>query len=330
MRVAIDAMGSDHFPAPDVEGAVLAARQYQDEIILVGDEALLKQELGKHKTSGLKIDILHAPEYVTMQDTPSRVGKEKPRASMMIAAQLAADKHADAFITAGNTGAALAITTLYTLKRIRGVKRPTLLGLFPLPTGIVVVTDMGANADCRAEWLLQFAVMGAVYAEKIIGVKNPRVGLLSNGEEEGKGNHLIHEASELLKASRLNFGGNVEPKEVMQGGYEVVVCDGFVGNIYIKTMEALAQGLVDFIRQEIRQDWVSTLGAALARPAFRRVRQKTDPFEIGGAPLLGVNGVVIIGHGRTNATGIKNCIRQAHLADKENITDVIATRLELG
>lgn len=328
MQIAVDAMGSDNFPSPDVEGAVQAARAYGDTILLVGDEPRIKQELARHNTRGLSIEVIHAPEAVTMDDIPSQVGRSKPRSSMHIASQLVKDRQADAFVTAGNTGAALAITTLYTLKRIPGVKRPTLTVLLPLRGRLVVLTDVGANADCRPEWLVQFAQMGSIYAENALGLAQPRIGLLSIGEEESKGNEMLQETALLLKATDLNFVGNVEPKEVMKGKVDVMVCDGFVGNVFVKTMEALAAEMLGMLRTELSADMRSKLGALLALPAFRRVRKQVDPFEIGGAPLLGVDGVVIIGHGRSNALAVKNMVRQAREAVAGNIVEVIRARIQ--
>jgi phosphate acyltransferase len=307
MRIALDAMGSDTCPVPDVAGAVIAAREYGDTIILVGDETRVRAELGKHDTAGLSIEVVHAPDAVTMEDKPSTVGKLKPESSMHVGMNLVRDGGADAFVTAGNTGAALSIATLFTLRRIRGVKRPAL----------------SANADCKPDWMLQFAIMARAYARFAFSIDNPRVALLSNGEEEGKGTDLIRESARLLEAADLNFIGNVEPKDLFKGGVDVVVADGFVGNILIKTMEASTSTLIQVIRGELTADLPSKLGALLARPAFRRVRKAIDPFETGGAPLLGVDGVVIIGHGRSNANAIKNAIRQARTAVQGNLIAAI-------
>jgi len=323
MRIALDAMGSDNYPVPDVAGAVLAAREFGDTIYLVGDEAQITRELSKHDTANLNLIVQHASQVVTMEDKPSTVGKNKPDSSMHVGMKLVRDGLADAFVTAGNTGAALSIATLYTLKRIPGVKRPALSAIVRLMNHDIIILDVGANADSKPEWVAQFALMGKIYAKQALGLKAPRVALLSNGEEEGKGNQIIHDTAALLKTSDLNFIGNVEPKDMLKGEVDVVVADGFVGNILIKSLESATSMLVSVLRDELMKDVFSKVGGLLSRPAFRRVRKQIDPFEIGGAPLLGVNGVVIIGHGRSNANAIKNAIRQARLAVQGNLIEAI-------
>jgi glycerol-3-phosphate acyltransferase PlsX len=316
-------MGSDHCPVPDVDGAVQAARENGDTVILVGDKVAIERELAKYDTHGLNLEIVEASQSVDMHDKPSQVAKLKSDSSMLVGMRLVKEGQADAFVTAGNTGAALAIATLSVLRRIKGVKRPTLTALIPLRGKLFILIDLGANADARPEWLVQFGVMGSLYAERVIGLKSPRVALLSNGEEEGKGNTLVRETTPLMESSGLNFIGNVEPKEMLAGAADVIVADGFVGNIVLKTMEALGDTLFGVIRDELTANPITMLGAAIVRPALRRVYKQVDPFEVGGAPLLGVNGVVIIGHGRTNARGIKNAIFQAHKAVDGKIIDAI-------
>lgn len=328
MRIVLDAMGSDLHPGPDVEGAVLAAREFGDTIVLVGDEPTIKAELQKHQTVGLSLEIVHAAQKVTMEDKPGVVGRAKPESSMHIGMQLVRDGQGDAFVTAGNTGAAMSIATLHTLKRIRGIHRPALTAIVKIRGHALTLLDVGANADCKPEWLAQFGWMGSVYAERALSLKEPRVGLLSNGEEAGKGTMLIQESAELLRQSGVNFIGNVEPKELLKGAVDVAVMDGFSGNVLIKTMEAVGSMLFDLIRNELMADMRSKLGGLLAKPAFRRAYRQMDPFEIGGVPLLGVDGVVIIGHGRSNATAVKNAIRQARLAVAGRIVDVIRDGLQ--
>ncbi|MFQ3568081.1 MAG: phosphate acyltransferase PlsX [Aggregatilineales bacterium] len=323
MRIALDAMGSDACPAPDVAGAVLAAREFGDTIYLVGVKDQIETELSKHDVKGLELVIIPAAEVITMHDKPSAVGKAKPNSSMHVGMGLVRDGQAEAFVTMGNTGAALSIATLHTLRRIPGIKRPALSAMIRLGDSKVVVLDVGANADSRPEWLLQFAMMGAIYARNALQVARPRVALLSNGEEEGKGNQLIHDTTVLLRQSSLHFIGNIEPKDLLKGGVDVVVADGFVGNILLKSLEAATSTLVGVIREELMRSPLTKLGAALARPAFKRVQKQIDPFEIGGAPLLGLNGVVIIGHGRSNATAIKNAIGQARKAVDGGLIDAI-------
>lgn len=328
MRIALDAMGTDSFPEPDVAGGVLAAREFGDTILLVGDPARIQPELAKHDTNGLKLEIVPASEVVTMHDKPSVVGKAKPDSSIHVGMNLVKEGKAEAFVTAGNTGAALSIATLYTLNRIRGVKRPALSAILRVRGRAFIMLDVGANADSKPEWLAQFAMMGKIYAGNALGLSDPRVGILSNGEEEGKGNELVHEATKLIHELPLNFVGNIEPKDMLRGGADVVVSDGFVGNIMIKSLEGATSEMGKMIREEIMRDTVSKLGGLLARGAFRRVYKQVDPFEVGGAPLLGVNGVVIIGHGRSNDQAIKNAIGQARKAVSGQVIEAIATGLK--
>ncbi|MCB9451788.1 MAG: phosphate acyltransferase PlsX [Anaerolineaceae bacterium] len=324
MRIAVDAMGSDNYPSPDVEGAVQAARMYSDEILLVGDRETVETELKKHDILGLKITIVHASEIVEMTDKPSVVGKTKPDSSMHIGMNLVKDGEAQAFVTAGNTGAALTIAMLYTLHRIPAVKRPALSSIIRVHGNYVTMVDIGANTDSKPEWMVQFALMGDIYARKALKLERPRVALLSNGEEKGKGNQAIQETYEILQAyTHLNFVGNIEPKDILNGKGDVVVSDGFIGNITVKSFEAFGSALSGLIRSELKRDPISAMGGLLARRAFARVSRQIDPFEIGGAPLLGVNGVVIIGHGRSNAQAIRNAINQARLAVSGDIVQSI-------
>jgi glycerol-3-phosphate acyltransferase PlsX len=323
MRIILDAMGSDHNPAPDVEGAVLAAREFGDTIVLVGDQDRVKAELSRHNTTGLKLEVVHAPQAVTMEDKPGIVGRAKSESSMHVGMRLVKDGQGDAFVTVGNTGAALAIATLHTLRRVQGVYRPALSAVLPLRGKPITLVDVGANTDCKPEWLVQFAVMGSIYTERALGLTRPRVGLLSNGEEAGKGTILVQETAELLHVDGVNFIGNVEPKEILGGGVDIAVMDGFSGNVFLKTMEAFGATLFDLIRQELKADWRSKVAGLLVKPAFRRVYHQVDPFEVGGAPLLGVDGVVIIGHGRSNGLAVKNAIRQARGAVSGHIVEAI-------
>lgn len=319
MQIVLDAMGTDNRPIPDVAGAVLAARAFGDTIILVGQATLIQAELNKHNTKGLAIEIIDTPQAISMEDKPSLVMKSKTESSMHIGMRLVRDGHADAFVTMGNTGAAHAIATLSTLKRIQGVKRPALTALYPVLGREMIFLDVGANTDSKPEWLMQFALMGHIYAKTSLKIDNPRIALLSNGEEEGKGNQLIHEAQALIQRSTLNFIGNIEPKEILRGGTDIVVMDGFVGNIFLKTFEAATSYLSGIIRAELTRNTLAKLQAFFVRPAFARVRQNVDTSSVGGAPLLGVNGVVIIGHGSANEIAVMNAIRQARRAIEGNV-----------
>lgn len=327
MRIVIDAMGSDNHPEPDVAGGVEAAKEFGDTIILVGDESKIKTELAKHDTKNLNIEVVHASDVITMHDKPSQVGKAKPNSSMHIGMNLVKDGQADAFVSAGNTGAALSIATLFTLRRIEGVKRPALSAIVRLKAAQLVLVDVGANADCKPEWLAQFAVMGSVYAKNALNLEKPRVAILSNGEEEGKGNQLTQEAKHLIQALPLNFIGNIEPKAMLEGGADVVVCDGFVGNICLKSLEGATGTMAKAIRQEIMASTLTKVGGLLVKPAFQRVQKQVDPSETGGAPLLGVNGVVIIGHGSSNAKAIKNAVFQARNAVSGRVIEIIKNEL---
>ncbi len=328
MRIVVDAMGSDNFPVPDVAGAVLAAREWGDHIILVGDRPRVEAELARHDTAGLQLEVVHASQAIGMLDKPGESAKHLTDSSMHVGMGLVREDQADAFVSAGNTGAVLAVATLRALKRIRGVSRPALTAVFRNPVGYTIMADFGANADCRPEWLVQFAEMTSSYARLALGIAEPRVALLSNGEEEGKGNELVHATMPLMQAaSTIHFVGNMEPKEVLQGQTDIVIHDGFTGNIMGKTLEAMGSMMGRLIEQEIKAGLLTSLGGLLARPAFRRVRRKIDPFEIGGAILLGVEGIVIIAHGRSNEIAIKNAIRQARQAVQGEVIRAIKSGL---
>jgi glycerol-3-phosphate acyltransferase PlsX len=329
MRIVIDAMGSDNYPTPDVAGAVLAAREWPDDIIIVGREEVIRQEMAHHDTAGLKLEVVHAPEVIEMDDEPAWAAREKKNSSMHVGMTLVREGEADAYVTAGNTGGVLAVATLHTLRRIRGVKRPALAAILPMPAGHFVTLDIGANADCRPEYLVQFALMGHTYARAVLGCPEPRVALLSNGEEPGKGNTLVKDTYKLMSSSDLNFNfiGNFEPKEALTCEADVVVADGFTGNVFIKTLEATAKMLTNLIRDEIKASPATAVGGLLAKPAFGRVARRVDPFEVGGGPLLGVNGVVIVGHGRSNARAIKNAIGQARKAVQGGVVEAIRAGL---
>ena len=328
MRIVVDAMGSDNHPGPDVAGAVLAARKFGDAIVLVGDKARVAAELAAHDTAGLSIEVVHATEAIGMKDSPATAARDKRDSSMHVGLQLVREGAADAFVSAGNTGAILAVATLRQtgLGRIRGVQRPALGVVFPIESRPMLI-DNGANADARPEYLLQFGQMGSIYMARMHDIARPRVALISNGEEEGKGNLLIKETIPLMEAGGLNYVGNIEPKEFVRGAADVAVTDGFTGNIMLKTAEAVASYMSDTIRKYIMAGTLTKIGGALAKPAFQRVRDQLNPDEVGGAPLLGVNGVVIIAHGRSNAYAIQQAIGQARRVAERGIVTAIAERL---
>ena len=329
MQIAVDAMGTDARPSPDVQGAVQASATYKVPIILVGNQSAIETELRKHDVTDTMIEIVHADDEVLMDDKPTDILKSKAGSSMHVGMNLVKDGTADAFVTMGNTGAAHAIATLKTLRRIPGVKRPALSGIYPVKGNERVFVDVGANTDCKPDWLEQFARMGSGYAQAALNIKNPRVGLLANGEEEGKGDALVREVYQRLAATNLNFIGNVEPKQILDGHVDVVVMDGFVGNIFTKTFEAAFRFMGNTIRDELMADIPSKVGGVLVRPAMRRVRKRIDTGEVvGGAPLLGVDGLVFIGHGSANHIAVASCIRQAKRAIEGDTMAIIREQLK--
>ncbi len=325
MRIALDAMGSDARPVPDVEGAVQAARTFGITVVLVGDEPRIQAELAKHETSGLDLPIVHAPTEIGMTEHVEVV-RSRRDASMNVGVQLVRQKQADAFVTAGNSGGAMA-AALFGLGRIKGIERPALGSVYPTATGRCFLLDIGANTEVKPEYLYQFAIMGSAYADRVMGIQRPRVALLSNGEEEGKGPVVVREAYSLLKASPLNFIGNAEGKDVPRGMADVVVSDGYAGNIVIKLSEGLAETLVGFIKAEIKKRPIAVIGALLSKPAFDALKARLDYAEFGGGILLGVDGVAIIAHGRSNAKAIRNAIRVAKQAVEGNMLDAIRAGL---
>jgi glycerol-3-phosphate acyltransferase PlsX len=328
MRIAVDAMGTDNRPEPDVAGAVLAAQAYmKDTIVLIGPQERIKEELTKYGSVS-NIEIIHAETDTHMDEKPSLALKDH-NSSIYVGLNAVKDGNVDAFVTAGNTGAVYAIAMLNTLKRIPNVKRPALSSIFPVDSRKTIFLDIGANSDCKPEWLVQFAIMGQIYARQALKMENPRVGILSNGEEEGKGTQLVKDASELIQHLSLNYVGNVEPIDVLRGLVDVIVTDGFTGNILLKTFEATSRYLVNTIRDEIKASVLTSIGGLLVKPAFQRTRGKLDTFEIGGAPLLGVNGVVIVSHGGSNATAIKNAVQRAREAVEGNVIEAIRDNIAL-
>jgi glycerol-3-phosphate acyltransferase PlsX len=324
MRIVVDAMGSDNHPAPDVAGGVMAAREFGDTILLVGNQSQIESELAKLDTNGLSLEVKHASQAISMEDKPSDIVKGKPDSSVHVGMSLVSAGEADAFVSAGNTGGILAVAMLRKvgLGRIPGIKRPALGVIFPTK-GNPLLIDNGANADCRPEYLLQFGLMGSLYVERVLGIEKPRVGLISNGEEEGKGNSLIKEAIPMLANSGLNYIGNIEPKQFMADEADVGVTDGFTGNLMLKTAESIASYMSGVIRDEIMANPVTMLGGLLTRPAFKKVRAQLSSEEVGGAPLLGVNGVVIVGHGRSNAYAVKQAVAQARRLVENDVVAAI-------
>src|ERR1700678_2156469 len=311
ITIAVDDMGGDHAPRAEVEGSILAARELGVRILLVGLEDRVRQELGRHSTRNLPIEVVNATEAITMSDSPSQAFRRKKDSSVHVAAKLVKDGAAEALVSAGNTGAVMPVAR-FVLGTLAAVDRPALAAAFPnAKEKLTVILDVGANVDSKPEQIEQFAVMGEIYYRTIWGAKRPRVALLSIGEEEMKGNDLVREAAARIKPLHLNFVGNVEGRDVFRGDVDVIVCDGFIGNIALKISEGLVEHIGGMLKKAIKSSLSSQVGYVLSKKAFDSFRKRTDSSEYGGAPLLGVNGITIIGHGRSNALGVKNAIRVA-------------------
>ena len=327
MKIAVDAMGGDFGPAVVVEGAVSACRETGLASVLVGDRAAIERELARLRAQDLPIEVRHASQVVGMGESPSQALRRKRDSSLRVAAELVKAGECDALVSAGNTGAAMAIG-MFVLGVLPGVDRPAIAAALPSLCGYTVLLDAGANVDPKPRHLFQWAVMGHVYSRDIIGKDNPRVGLLSVGEEEGKGTDLTRETFDELKGSSLNFIGNVEGREVYNGRCDVVVTDGFTGNVCLKISESLAEMLTAMLREELERDLLSMAGAALSRRAFARLKQRVDYTEWGGAPLLGINGASIICHGASPVKAIKNGVRVAAEWVRADVNAHIKTALE--
>jgi len=311
VTVALDAMGGDGGVSVTVEGAVAAAREFGLAVILVGIEETIVHELSRFETRGLAIRVRHAPEVVEMDESPSVALRKKKDSSIRVAVDLVKEGEAQAIVSAGNTGAVMA-TGLIVLGPVTGVERPAIAAQVPTLGGYAILLDVGANVDCKPRHLVQFAIMGSVYARRILGKPNPRVGLLSIGEEETKGNELTKETFRALEEVRgLHFIGNVEGVDVFNGKADVVVCDGFTGNVALKIGESAAETMFTLFTNELSQGLLGRAGLMLLRGSLGRFRRRIDYTEYGGAPLLGVSGVVVIGHGRSTAKAIKNGLRVA-------------------
>jgi glycerol-3-phosphate acyltransferase PlsX len=309
--VALDAMGGDCGPQVTVEGAVAAARAFGARLMLVGDEQALREQLARHDVAGLSLEVRHAPEAVDMGESPMAAVRRKKQSSIRIGLELVKRGEAEAFVSAGNTGAVMA-AALLVLGPLPGVERPAIAVIVPTVSGHAVLLDAGANVDCRARHLVQFAIMGNVYSRDVLGRPRPRVGLLSIGEEECKGNELTREAFRELEAEpSLHFIGNVEGRDVFSGSADVVICDGFIGNVALKISEGLADAMFHLLREELQTGLRARIGSFLLMPSFRRFKRRVDSAETGGAPLLGVGGVCIVSHGRSTAKAIMNAIRVA-------------------
>lgn len=331
ITIAVDAMGADKAPKPEVEGAILAARHYDVEVLLVGKEDVVRTELRNHPHRGLPIHVLNASEVISMHEKAAQAVRTKRDSSMRVALRLVREGRAHGFVSAGNTGAAMA-TAKMVLGALPGVDRPGLAAVFPTAAGTTsIMLDVGANVDSKPQNLQQFAIMGDAYFRTIFSAeptaRHPRVGLLSVGEEEGKGNELTRESFKLLKELPINFVGNVEGRDLYNGNVDVIVCDGFVGNVALKVSEGLVEAVRHILRESLQANITRQVGYLLARKAFKDFKKRLDYSEYGGVPLLGVKGVAIIGHGSSNANAIKNAIRVAAEFARSGLNRIIQERI---
>lgn len=325
MKLVIDAYGGDNAPKAIINGVCKALREWGDfEVILTGDESGIKEELALIDSPDMsRITIVHAPEVITCDEQPTLAIKRKKNSSLVAAMEIMAEHRADCLISAGSTGAVLTGATLI-VRRIPGVKRPALAPVMPTPVKPFLLLDCGANADCKPEYLQQFAIMGKAYMEGVMGVEEPAVGLINNGEEAAKGNELSKAAYGLLANTPVNFAGNCEAREIFSGKYDVLVTDGFTGNVILKEAEGLAEALFRMIKKEVRASYRAKIGGFLAKPAFKAVKKTMDYTEYGGAPLLGINGGIIKAHGSSDAKAVVSAIRQARQYVSGCVTEKIA------
>lgn len=326
MKIALDAMGGDFAPDVTVAGAIEAVKDSDVEVILVGDEQRLREALKGKRYPAAKLSIYHAAEVVEMHESPSVALRRKKDSSIRKAVELVKKQEADGAVSAGNSGIAMA-TALVLLGKLPNVDRPAIATLMPSLTGFFVLLDVGANVDCKAENLLQFAHMGNAYAKVVFNKPSPQIALLSIGEEDTKGNEVTKEAFKSLKSSGLNFIGNIEGREIFSGNADVVVCDGFIGNIALKVSEGISEAIMKMLKKEIAEVTAGKLGYLLIKPALKKFKKRTDYSEYGGAPLLGINGTCIISHGRSSARAIKNAIKVASEMSKARVHEIIADSL---
>lgn len=328
IKIAVDGFGGDYAPEQVVAGCLQAASEDRIPILLAGDQAVLAPLIAGRPGSEL-IEIVHASEQIGMDEAPVEAVRAKKDASLTVAARLVKDKEAAGLVSAGNTGACMA-AALFIIGRIKGIERPAITSLMPTVKGICLMVDVGANVDCRPSHLAQFAQMGAIYAQRVLGRPNPRVGLLNIGEEPSKGNDAAQKAYQLLSCADINFIGNIEGRDIPGGEADVVVCDGFVGNIVLKFAEGLGLGMFSMLKEELTASLPRKLAAAVLRPGLAKIKKKMDYAEYGGAPLLGVKGTVIIAHGSSNAKAIRNAIRVAKEAASNGVVDAIAQLMAGG
>lgn len=327
-KIAIDVMGGDYAPGEVIKGCIEAAKETQSKLILVGNEIIIKEELSQYTYPSEQITIVNAKEIITMEDSPVQAIRNKKDSSMVIGLGLVKNKEADAFVSAGNTGALLAGATLI-VGRIKGVERPALASLIPTDKGFSLLIDCGANADAKASYLMQFSHMGSVYMKELMRIQNPAIGLINIGAEVEKGNSLTKEAYGLLNESNLNFIGNIEARDIPQGKADVLVCDGFTGNIVLKHMEGFGIWVFKLLKEEFTKTWIRKIGALILKPALKGLKNHFDYSEHGGAPLLGLNGLVIKTHGSAKAKQIKHTILQADKLAKQELVQKISKNINM-
>jgi glycerol-3-phosphate acyltransferase PlsX len=327
MKIAVDAMGGDYGPAPVVEGALQAVQELGVGIVLVGDDAAIREQLARLRCTDPRVTVRHAPQVVEMHESPAQVARKKRESSIWIATELVKSGEASGVVSAGNTGASV-VSAFFVLGMIKGVERPAIATLLPTTTGSAVMLDVGATVDCTPQQLLQFGLMGHEYGKHLYAKPNPRIGLLSIGEEDTKGNEVTKEAFRLLKASQINFIGNVEGRDVYSGGTDVIVCDGFIGNVALKIAEGVADTIKKILMKEIAGSVLGRLGYMFVAGPLLRLRRRVDYAEFGGAPLLGVNGISMICHGRSSAKAVKNAVRRAKGLAESRINESIGRDIE--
>lgn len=330
MKIAIDAMGGDRAPDVNIEGAILAAQEIEDEIILVGKKDVLEAKLSHLKNVPSQIKIEHAAEIISMEDSPANSVRRKRDSSITVAVNLVKEKKVEAIVSAGNTGAVVCAASLY-LGTLPGIDRPGISVLLPTLKDVAQVIDVGANIDAKPEHLLQYGIMGSVYSDFVLHKRKPKVGLLNIGEEETKGTDFVKETFKLLEQNKyINFMGNVEGRDIFIGNCDVIVCDGFVGNVVLKVSEGIADAIKEMLKRKLSINLITKLGALLSAPAFRALKKEIDYSEYGGAPLLGIDGTCIIAHGRSSANAIKNAIRVARQAVLQNVNQHICEVVKNG
>ncbi len=329
MKIAIDAMGGDHAPAAVLEGVKLVLPKLKDgvSLMLYGDESAILEGFSSLGVHDGRVTVVSTTQVIATDEQPTLAIRKKKDSSMVRAIEAVAAGEADCVLSAGSTGALLTGATLI-IKRLKGVKRPALASVMPTPEGCVLLLDCGANTDCKSDYLVQFALMGAAYMQGVVGIGNPRVGLLNNGAEEEKGNELTKQTHQLLKTAPVNFTGNCEARDVLGGDFDVVVCDGFDGNIVLKSTEGTAALIMNLLRQGLTSSLTTKIGALLCKPAFRLLKSKLDYTEYGGAPLLGVNGGVIKAHGSSNGKAFCSAILQAERLVSSEMTSRLGERIE--